>query len=88
MGSDEFFEEESKCARGGLIRGRQALRGPAAEDPGRRRVFKKFSLKFRKNYNFHAKFFDFLKSFNEKFAVFSIILKNLLEFLAKIWRNI
>ena len=43
---------------------------------------------FLKNYNFQANFFGFFEIFYERFAVFSKILKYLLEFLAKILRNI
>ena len=78
--------------RGGLINGdnSQGLRGKAA--PGHRRAYEKFSKKFLKKFELSGKYFDFLKkkleTFNEKLAVFSKILKNLLECLAKIWRNI
>ena len=58
LGPDEFFWMGIDVRQGWAYKGRQGVGGPGAEPPERRRSFQKFSLKFRKNYNFQAKFFE------------------------------
>ena len=71
---------------------RQFIGAPWEGCPRTPESYQKFSKKFLKKFELSGKYFDFLKkkleTFNEKLAVFSKILKNLLECLAKIWRNI
>ena len=62
-----------------------AYKGRRCRAPRTPEKFPKNPLNSVKNYSFQAKFFDFLKIFNEKFAAFSKIVRNLLEFFANIW---
>ena len=84
-----FFSKDNRCPKqASANKGHRCVRGQGVEPPGHLRNFQKFSQDSVKNYSVQAKIFEFLKIFNEKFAAFSKVLKNLLDPFAEIWRTL
>ena len=63
-----FFGGEARSTKGGLVMGVAAWGFPGAKPPGRRRSLQKFCKKNQ------WKIYNFLKDFQENFAIFSQIL--------------